>query len=411
VPEFAGRSSFQGEQYHTGLWPHDGVDFTDKRVAVIGTGATGIQVVPEIAEQAAHVYVLQRTPNYCLAGRNGPLDAEYVRETKANYKQIWQTSRTTSFGYPYDAREQGALSVPEEERRKIYETAWATGGFRIGLTFSDLLTDLAANETAAEFVRARIRERVHDAKVAELLTPKDHPFFTKRPPLENGYYDAFNRNNVTLVDVRSSPIEEITTKGVRTRDAEYEVDSIVFATGFDAMTGSLFKIGISGRGGLALRDKWAHGPRTYLGLATHGFPNMFMITGPQSPSVLSNMPVSIEQHVDWIADCLRYMREHRLDMVEPLVEAEDDWVDHHNEVTQRTLLPRANSWWVGANVPGKPRNLYPYVGGVGNYKRICAEVAAHGYDGFGMARYGASSVTGTRPASRFPISTARAVIG
>ncbi|WP_433505530.1 flavin-containing monooxygenase [Pseudonocardia halophobica] len=411
LPNFEGRDSFRGEQYHTARWPHEGVDFTGKRVAVIGTGATAVQAIPEIAEQAAHVYVLQRTPNYDIAGRNGPLSEEYVRETKATYNDIWQRTRETSFGFPYDAPERPALSVPEEERQRIYETAWAQGGFRIGLTFNDLLTDPAANETASEFVRNQIRARVRDTEVAELLAPKDHPFFTKRPPLENGYYETFNRDNVTLVDVRRSPIEEITPTGVRTRDAEYEVDAIVFATGFDAMTGMLFNMGIAGRGGVALREKWAEGPRTYLGVATHGFPNLFMITGPQSPSVLSNMPVSIEQHVDWIADCIKYMREHKLDKIEPLPEAEDDWVDHHNAVTQATLLPMANSWWVGANIPGKPRNLYPYVGGVGNYRKICEEVAAHGYDGFGMAKYGKTSVTGTRPASRFPVKTARAVIG
>ena len=411
IPQFEGKDDFTGESYHTGLWPHEGVDFTGKRVAVIGTGATGVQAIPEIAEQAEHVYVLQRTPNYDIAGRNGPLSDEYVRETKANYKNIWQTTRETSFGFPYDVADRGALSVPEEERKQIYESAWEAGGFRVGLTFNDLLLDEKANETASEFVRSKIRERVRDPEVADMLVPKDHPFFTKRPPLENGYYETFNRDNVTLIDVRRSPIERITAKGVQTRDAEYEVDAIVFATGFDAMTGTLFKMGITGRNGLALEEKWAEGPRTYLGVASHGFPNLFMITGPQSPSVLSNMPVSIEQHVDWIADCLKYMRDHNLDKIEPLQEAEDDWVDHHNLVTQATLLPMANSWWVGANIPGKPRNLYPYVGGVGNYRKICEEVAAHGYDGFGMAKYGATSVTGTRPASRFPVQPARAVIG
>ena len=411
LPEFQGREKFRGEQYHTALWPHEGVDFTGKRVAVIGTGATGVQAIPEIAKEAAHVYVLQRTPNYDIAGGNGPLDPEYVQRTKANYKEIWQRTRETSFGFPYDAPDRPALSVPDDERQRIYDTAWAEGGFRIGLTFNDLLVDPKANETASDFVRAKIRERVQNPEIAEMLVPKDHPFFTKRPPLENGYYETFNRDNVTLVDVRRSPIEEITETGVRTRDDEYEVDTIVFATGFDAMTGTLFKMNISGRGGVALQERWAEGPRTYLGVAAHGFPNMFMITGPQSPSVLSNMPVSIEQHVDWIADCIRYMREHNIDKVEPLVEAEDDWVEHHNTVTQATLLPMANSWWVGANIPGKPRNLYPYVGGVGYYREICEEVAAHGYDGFGMAKYGSSSVTGTRPASRFPVKTARAVIG
>ncbi len=326
-------------------------------------------------------YSVPRTTT--LRGGNHPLDSEYVRETKDNYKEIWQKTRETSFGLPYEPPDRSAFDVGPEERQRIYEEAWANGGFRIGLdTFNDLLTDEESNDTASEFVRDKIREIVHDPEVADLLAPKDHPFFTKRPPLEFGYYEAFNRDNVTLVDVQSSPIEEITPKGVRIRDEEYEVDSIVFATGFDAMTGALFNMGIRGRGGVGLEEKWAKGPRTHLGIATYGFPNMFMITGPQSPSVLSNMPVSIEQHVDWIAGCIEYMREHDLDQVEPLPEAEEEWVAHHNEVTEATLLPRANSWWVGANIPGKQRTLYPYVGGVGNYKQICEDVAAKGYEGF-----------------------------
>jgi len=391
LPEFPGRDGFLGDWYHTGVWPHEGVDFTGKRVAVIGTGATGVQAIPEIAEQAAHVYVLQRTPNYDLAGGNRPMTAEDGQKIKANYREIWQATRETAFGFPYDVESRTALSVSEQERQRIFLDAWARGGFRLLMTFNDLLLDAEANETASEFVRARIRERVHDPEIAELLSPRDHPCFTKRPPLENGYYEAFNRDNVTLVDVRKSPIQEITATGVRTEDAYYEVESIVYATGFDAMTGTLFKLGIRGRNGLSLREKWVEGPRTYLGIATHGFPNLFMITGPQSPSVLSNMPVSIEQHVDWIADCLRYLRANRLDTIEPLPSAEDDWVDHHNEVTQMTLLPRANSWWVGANIPGKPRNLYPYVGGVGTYRQICDEVAARDYDGFAQGSGGSTS--------------------
>jgi cation diffusion facilitator CzcD-associated flavoprotein CzcO len=382
LPDFPGRDSFQGDSYHTGLWPHEGVDFTGKRVAVIGTGATAMQAIPEIAQQAAHVYVLQRTPNFGIAGGNRPMDAEDGQKIKDNYREIWATTRETGFGFPYRTANRTALSVTDEERQQIFEEAWAGGGFRLAATFSDLLVDEEANETAAEFLRCRIRERVTDPEIGELLSPRDHPFFTKRPPLENGYYKTFNRDNVTLVDVRTAPIQEITPHGVRTADAEFEVDTIVYATGFDAMTGTLFKLGIRGRNGLGLQEKWAHGPHSYLGVATHGFPNLFMITGPQSPSVLSNMPVSIEQHVDWITGCLRTLRQKGLDTIEPLPEAEDDWVAHHNEVTQTTLLPRANSWWVGTNIPGKPRNLYPYVGGVGTYRLICDEVAARDYDGF-----------------------------
>lgn len=391
LPDFPGRDSFGGVWYHTGLWPHEGVDFTAQRVAVIGTGATAVQAIPEIAQQAAHVYVMQRTANYDIAGGNRPMDAEDGREIKDKYRQIWQTTRETGFGFPYHTADRTAMSVSDEERQQIFAEAWERGGFRLGTTFNDLLLDEEANETAAEFLRARIRERVHDPEIAELLSPRDHPFFTKRPPLENGYYETFNRDNVTLVNVRLAPIQEITETGVRTADAEYEVDSIVYATGFDAMTGTLFKLGIRGRNGLGLQEKWAHGPSSYLGLTTHGFPNLFMITGPQSPSVLSNMPVSIEQHVDWITDCLRYLRDRGLDTIEPLPAAEEDWVNHHNEVTETTLLPRANSWWVGANIPGKPRNLYPYVGGVGTYRQICEQIAARDYDGFAIGSGGATT--------------------
>ena len=390
-PEFNGRERFRGEQFHTGLWPHEGVDFTGKRVAVIGTGATSVQATPEIAEDAAHVYVFQRTPNYCIAGGNGPVSAEAVADIKGRYSEIWARTRETGFGFPYCVPDLRAFDVSDEERQRRYQEAWEQGGFRVGTTFDGLLYDEAANETASEFIRAKIRERVRDPKVAEMLTPTDHPFFTKRPPLENGYYDTFNRDNVTLLDVRDSPIEEITETGVRVGDEDYEVDAIVFATGFDAMTGTLFKMGITGREGLPLKEKWADGPHTYLGLATHGFPNMFTITGPQSPSVLSNMVVSIEQHADWISDCLKYLSEHGYDRIEALPEAERQWGDHHYEVTQQTLLPRANSWWVGANIPGKPRNLYPYVGGVGVYREICDEVAARDYDGFAMAGDGGSA--------------------
>ena len=413
LPDFPGRDSFRGDWYHTGLWPHEGVDFTGKRVAVIGTGATAVQAIPEIAEQAAQVYVLQRTPNYDIAGGNRPMTAEDGDRIKADYPEIWRATRETAFGFPYDVADRAALSVSEQERQRIFAEAWERGGFRLGTTFNDLLLDLEANETASEFLRARIRERVSDPAVAELLSPRDHPFFTKRPPLENGYYETFNRDNVTLVNVRSAPIREITPTGVRTTDAEYEVDSIVYATGFDAMTGTLFKLGIKGRGGLDLRQKWAQGPRTYLGLATHGFPNLFLITGPQSPSVLSNMPVSIEQHVDWVTDCLRHLRDTGRDTIEPLPAAEDDWVEHHNEVSEATLLPMANSWWVGANIPGKPRNLYPYAGGVGTYRTICAEVAAHDYDGFATGSGGATSAgefTGVARAKHAELTAAAAQV-
>lgn len=385
VPEFRDLENFQGDWYHTGAWPHEGVDFTGLRVGVIGTGATGVQVVPEVATQAAHLWVFQRTANYDIPAQNRPLDSEYVRQVKANYTDIWKRTRETGFGLPYEAPAESAVDFSPEERQRRYEAAWAKGGFYIGLdTFGDFILNQDSNYTISEFVRSKIRDIVHDPDTAEALAPKDHPFFTKRPPLEHGYYESFNRDNVTLVDVRRGPIEEITPRGLRTQEGEYELDAIVFATGFDAMTGTLFSMDIRGRGGLSLRGKWADGPRTYLGIASHGFPNMFMITGPQSPSVLSNMPVSIEQHADWISDCISHLRRHGLDYIEPHVQAEDGWVAHHNEVADATLLPQTASWWAGANIPGKKRILYPYPGGCANYRKICDDVAASGYEGFAL---------------------------
>jgi cyclohexanone monooxygenase len=388
TPEFPGIETFGGESYHTGAWPHEGVDLTGQRVAVIGTGATAVQAIPEIAKQAAHVWVFQRTPNYDMPGRNRPLAPDYAAEVKATYKDLWQKARESGFGLPYQVAERSAVDYPPEERERIYQAAWAKGGFYMGLeTFSDFLVNKASNDTVSEFVRDKIREVVKDPAVGELLAPKDHPFFTKRPPLENGYYETFNRDNVTLLDVRTAPIEEITPRGVRTGGREYEVDAIVFATGFDAMTGALFSMGITGRDGLKLQDKWEDGPRTYLGLTTRGFPNLFVITGPQSPSVLSNMPVVIEQNVEWITGVIQYLQAHDLDVAEPAQDAEDKWVEHHNEVAAATLLLGTDSWWVGANIPGKPRTLYPYVGGVGTFRVICHEVAEKGYEGLVLSRH------------------------
>ncbi|HEU5387276.1 MAG TPA: NAD(P)/FAD-dependent oxidoreductase [Streptosporangiaceae bacterium] len=388
TPKFPGIDTFEGPSYHTGTWPHEGVDFTGKRVAVIGTGATGVQAVPEIAKQAAHVYVFQRTPNYDIPGRNKPLQADYAARVKADYPDLWQKARLSGFGLPYEVEQRSAVDFTPEERQPIFEAAWAKGGFYMGLeTFSDYLVSKESNDTVSEFIRDKIRAMISDPATGELLAPKDHPFFTKRPPLENGYYESFNRDNVTLLDARSVPIEEITPRGVRTGEGEYDVDAIVYATGFDAMTGTLFGMGITGRDGLRLRDKWADGPRTYLGLTTHGFPNLFVVTGPQSPSVLSNMPVAIEQNVEWIAGLIEYMREHGLDVAEPAREAEDKWVAHHDEVAAATLLLGTDSWWVGANIPGKPRTLYPYVGGVGPFRVICQEVAEKGYEGLELTRH------------------------
>jgi cation diffusion facilitator CzcD-associated flavoprotein CzcO len=384
LPPFPGAESFRGDWFHTGRWPHTPVDFTGKQVAVIGTGATAVQVIPEIAQQASRVIVFQRTPNHDIPGRNHPLNEAYMRDVRAQYKTIFQQMREAGFGFPFPQKYPSLFDASPQEREELLEEAWEKGGFRLLVLFGDVLINKAANDVVLEFMHRKIRETVHDPAVAEELLPR-YPCFTKRPPLEHGYYEAFNRDNVTLVNVRRSPIVGITERGVRTRDTEYPVDSIIFATGFDAMTGALFAIDIKGREGVSLRDRWAEGPRTYLGLTTAQFPNMFMITGPQSPSVLTNMPVAIEQHVEWIADCIRYMNEKGMDAIEPTLAAEGMWVEHHTEVANATLVPQTDSWWVGANVPGKSRTLYPYIGGLNNYRAICNEVAAKGYEGFTFA--------------------------
>ncbi|MBI5942441.1 MAG: NAD(P)/FAD-dependent oxidoreductase [Caulobacterales bacterium] len=388
-PDFAGLETFKGPTYHTGKWPHEGVDFTGQRVAVIGTGSSAIQSMPQIAAQAAHLYAFQRTPNYSVPAHNGPIDPAMVADWKANRAEYRQQERMSAIGILAIApTERLALETPPDERQKIYEEKWAQGGFAIGGAFADTGVNLEANTTAAAFVAGKIAGIVKDPKVAALLTPKDYPFGTKRLCVDTGYYEMFNRDNVTLVDVSTAPIEAITGAGIRTANGDYAVDSIVFAIGFDAMTGALGKIDIRGRGGLALKDKWAHGPRTYLGLMSAGFPNLFMVTGPGSPSVLSNMVVSIEQHVDWITDCIDHLNGRQLSSIEATAEAEDGWVAHVNEVADSTLYPMASSWYLGANVPGKPRVFMPYVGGVGPYREKCDEVAAKGYEGFALASAG-----------------------
>jgi cation diffusion facilitator CzcD-associated flavoprotein CzcO len=384
VPDIEGRETFAGRWYHTGRWPHEGVDFTGQRVAVIGTGSSAIQSIPIIAGQAARLFVFQRTPNYTVPARNAPLDPDYEQRVKAGYDEFRRQARESRVGFVVERSEESALAVAPEARQREYEKRWHRGGLGFSATFADLLIDQDANDTAAEFFRAQIRAIVRDPALAEALTPKDYPLGTKRLCVDTNYYATFNRDNVTLVDLRKTPIEAITPRGVRTRDAEYAVDSLVFATGFDAMTGALLKIDIRGRAGRTLREKWAAGPRTYLGLAIAGFPNLFTVTGPGSPSVLSNMIVSIEQHVDWIADCLVSLRAHDREAIEATVAAEDAWVAHVNDVGHTTLYPRAKSWYTGANVPGKPRVFMPYVGGVGVYRQKCDEVAAKGYEGFSL---------------------------
>ena len=396
VPDIKGLDSFQGEQYHTGSWPHEEVDFAGKSVAVIGTGSSGIQSIPVIARQAEHLTVFQRTPQYTIPARHGTIDRKFLEKTvKPNYDDLMERARWSTGGFPMDRDERSALEISAAERLEIYEASWAEGGIRfLSTSFKDVSTDRRANDTMAEFIRKKIREMVQDPETAEKLMPTDHPFGSKRPLIDTDYFETYNRENVELVDIRHSPIQEITPRGIRTDDQEFEFDMIVFATGFDAMTGTFFKMDIRGRDGLPLKEKWSEGPKTYLGLQTAGFPNMFMITGPGSPSVLSNMPVSIEQHIDWIADLLQHMREHDIKSVEAEADAEKAWVVHVNEVAEPTMFMQANSWYLGANIPGKPRVFMPYAGGVGTYRKKCNEVADNGYEGFilGAGRRGAETV-------------------
>ena len=382
TPPIPGVETFRGSIYHTGQWPHEPVDFAGQRVGVIGTGSSGIQSIPVIAEAAAHVFVFQRTPNFSLPANDRPLDEELVARVEGDYLAYKDRARRSRAGVPLPPPERGALDVDEVARREVYEDRWERGGVAFMTAFNDLMVDEDANRTAAEFVRAKIREIVDDGDLAERLAPRDHPVGSKRICIDSDYYATYNRDNVTLVDIRETPIVALTPTAVETAGASYELDSVVFATGFDAMTGALLAIDPRGRGGRALSEKWAGGPRTYLGLMTAGFPNLFFVTGPGSPSVLSNMIVSIEQHVEWIDDCIAHLREHDLATIEATVEAEDAWVQHVNSVASRTLYMQANSWYLGANIPGKPRVFMPYVGGVGPYREICERVVANEYEGF-----------------------------
>jgi cation diffusion facilitator CzcD-associated flavoprotein CzcO len=385
-PDVPGVERFAGPVLVTGRWPHEPVDLTGKRVAVIGTGSSAIQSIPLIAEQAAEVTVFQRTPNYSLPARNRPLDPDEVAVRKADYPAFREAARWSGAGVTLEMPTQSALEVGEEERLARYEAGWQ-GGSLFGLTasYTDIRLNLDANATAAEFVRGKIRDIVDDPATAELLSPRTYPFGTKRPCLDSGYYATFNRDHVHLVDLRSTPLTEITETAVHTTAGEHPADVVVFATGFDAMTGAITAVDIRGRDGQVLRQRWADGPRSYLGLAVAGFPNLFTITGPGSPSVLSNMMVSIEQHVDWITAAIADLDEHGLTTIEARADAEAEWVEHVAEVGAQTLYPLADSWYMGANVPGKPRVFLPYIGGVGPYRERCDAVAADGYAGFDRA--------------------------
>jgi len=384
TPDIAGRDSYKGETYQTGLWPKEGVDFTGKRVAIIGTGSSAVQSIPLIAEEADELVVYQRTAAYSTPAFNRPLTNSEVDTMKGNYDQYRQEQRLSPAGIINPERQlERVMDVPKEERQRRFEEAW-DNGLLTGLmsTFSDIQIDEEANHEVSEFIRDRIRNTVKDKQTADDLTPKAFPYATKRPCIDTDYYETYNRDNVSLVNLRRTPIEAITENGIETSDGAHEFDAIVYATGFDAMTGPLLRVDIRGRGGKRLVDAWIDGPRSYLGIAIHGFPNMFTITGPSSPSVLSNMMVSIEQHVDWVADCIGWMNENGKTAIEPSDEAEKEWAEHTAQLADMTLFPKADSWYMGANVPGKPRMFLAYVGGVGAYRLICDQIAATDYHGF-----------------------------
>jgi cation diffusion facilitator CzcD-associated flavoprotein CzcO len=386
TPDFPGLSSFAGEVHHTAHWPHQPVDFTGKRVAVIGTGSSGIQSVPIIAAQAEQLTVFQRTPNYSVPAGNRVLTDEDVAEYKANYAERRRLSWRSGGGSPHIAHPKLTMQASPEERREAFEKRWESGGVLFSKTFADQMTDMMANEEARKFYEQKVRAVIDDPDVAELLIPNDHPIGTKRICTDTNYFQTFNRPNVTLVSVRKTPIESIDPTGINTSDAHYDLDTIVLATGFDAMTGALGKIDIVGRGGERLRDDWSHGPRTYLGLGVDGFPNLFLVSGPGAPAVLANMVLHAEAHVNWIADAITHLDEHGYSGIEATADAVDGWITECNQRADATLFPKANSWYLGANVPGKPRVFMLFLGGFAAYLDICNEVATAGYKGFDLIK-------------------------
>ncbi|GAA3936278.1 NAD(P)/FAD-dependent oxidoreductase [Microbacterium soli] len=380
LPDIAGIADFAGRSFHSAQWPEDGVDFTGRRVGIIGTGSTGIQIIPLVAEQAGHLTVFHRTPNFSLPAGNRPLHPEEVRERKADYPAYRERARHSFTGVPVPVPTRSVFEVTAQERERVFEEAWESGVYGALLaSFTDLSTDADANELAAEFIRRKVRSLVEDPELAAVLEPRGNYFGTKRTCLDTGYYQTFNRPDTTLVDLRQEPLVRITRTGVATEGRHVELDDLIFATGFDAMTGSLLAIDPVGRGGLALSEAWREGPYTFLGLAAHDFPNMFFITGPGSPSVLSNMIVSIEQHVDWVTGFIERAERDGAPAMHPTEQAQREWMQTVHDEAAKTLYLHGNSWYLGANVPGKPRVFMPYVGGVGQYRDIAEREEADGY--------------------------------
>ncbi len=381
VPQIAGIEDYRGEWYHTARWPPEGVRLAGKRVGVIGTGSSGVQLIPVVAEQAAHLSVFQRTPQYSVPARHETVTSEFLADVKSRYPEIWDACRNSAGGFPWQHNGKSALEVSEQERLATYEQLWAEGGIKFALgSYRDLSLSLDANATVSDFVRRKICQIVKDPETRASLLPTDHPFLSRRPIVDTNYFETYNRENVTLIDLRKTPILRLTKKGIETTKEEIELDLIAFATGFDAVTGPFFNIDIAGRDGIRLTDTWAHGPQAYLGLQTVGFPNMFMITGPTS--VTGNLPLNIETHVDWISDCIAHMRRSGLKTVEPSEAAQDDWMLEVAGQVERSLMSHTDSWFNGANIPGKARASLFYLGHFGKYRSRIFEVANQGYDGF-----------------------------
>ena len=386
VPEFKGKDSFRGKSWHTSQWPKEPVDLSTKRVGVIGTGATAVQMITEISKDVGELYVFQLKPEYCVPLGNRKIDADTQKDIKKRYPEIFKKCKNSFGSFLHDFDERSALDVPPEERERFYEELWGQPGFGLWLgNFHDILTNQEANDTVSEFVRKKIKEQVDDPVIAEKLCPKDHGFGTRRVPLESGYYKAYNRPNVHLIDIAENPIENITPSGIQTKESNIDLDLIIYATGFDAITGAFKNIEISGEKGQSLEEKWKDGPSTYLGLQTQGFPNFFTLVGPHNGSTFCNIPRCIEQNVEWVTECIKYMSDNGFSKIETEKKAEEEWTQHVYEVAKPSLLMKTDSWFVGANIPGKKRNFLMYAGGSPTYRAKCEEIVENGYEGFKLS--------------------------
>jgi cation diffusion facilitator CzcD-associated flavoprotein CzcO len=386
TPNIKGLNDFNGQYYHTGNWPQNGVNFQNKKVGQIGTGSTGIQAVPVIAAEAQHLTVFQRTANYSIPARNKPLTDQFKKHVRENFNFYKELIKKTPNGHPFEISERLVSDVTEKEMNEIYEKAWEKGGLQFRATFNDLITNLEANKTASDFIKNKIIQTVKNKKFAKILSDIDHPYAGKRPPIDSHYFEAYNRDNIDLVDLKADPIEHVDKNGIKTLKNYFDLDIIVFATGYDAMTGPLLNMNVTGKNNLTLKEVWEEGPKTYLGIQVPGFPNLFTVTGPGSPSVLTNMPMAIEQHVEWIRDCIQFMLQKNYNTIEASKKDSEKWGEEVNKVANRTLLPTVkHSWYLGANIPGKPQVFMPYAGGLPRYSEICDDIKKENYKGFILA--------------------------